>query len=71
MAKNKNPSAAYNPISRQPRISYEPNNGQKILAKENPGSTDHQTPAWQFHRCDDEHSLWGWSKLKDNEFLEL
>ena len=71
MAKNKNPSAAYNPTSRQPRISHEPNTGQQVRAKENPGSTDHQTPAWQFHRCDEDHSLWGWSKLKDNEHLKL
>lgn len=71
MSKNKNPNAAYNPISRQPRINHEPNSGQQIRTKENPGTTEHQTPAWQFHRCDEDHSLWGWSKLQNNEHLEI
>jgi hypothetical protein len=71
MAKNKNPKAAYSPIGRQVRISREPNSGQQIRAKENPVSTEHQTPAWQFHRCDEEHSLWGWSKLAEGKRLEI
>lgn len=37
--------------------------GRQARAKEDPGSTEAQTPAWQFHRCDEEHGLWGWGKL--------
>ena len=34
----------------------------KILAS--PESTDKQTPAWQFHKRDRDHSEWGWDKLR-------
>jgi hypothetical protein len=71
MSKNKKPSIACNPSSGQPRLSRKSLSGQQIRVKESPGSTDHQTPAWQFHRCDEDHSLWGWSKLKENEHLEI
>lgn len=71
MAKNKSPRAAYNPPNRQPRISHEPNCGQQVRTKENPGSTENLTPAWQFHRCDENHPLWGWSKLNDSEHLKI
>ena len=73
MSKNKKqiPKSAYNPTSRQPRIEHEPNSGKQVRAKENPGSTDHQTPAWQFHRCDEDHSLWGWGKLTEKQHLDI
>lgn len=71
MSKNKKPNITFNPNSGQPRLGRESSGSQQIRAKENPGTTDHQTPAWQFHRCDEEHSLWGWSKLKDCEHLEI
>lgn len=45
--------------------------GMYPRTKENPGATDHQTPAWQFHRCDEEHTLWGWSKLNAKERLQI
>ena len=69
--KKSSPKAAYNPVSREVRISHEPNNGQRVRARENPGSTDGQTPAWQFHRCDEDHELWGWAKLNSNEYLDI
>jgi hypothetical protein len=60
MSKNKKePKTEYDPISREAR------------ARENPGSTECQTPAWQFHRCDEEHSLWGWAKLNSSEHLKI
>jgi hypothetical protein len=69
--KNQTPKIAHTPTSGQPRIGHEPNTGKQVRARENPGSTDHQTPAWQFHRCDEDHSLWGWKKLSDKEHIEL
>ncbi len=71
MSKNKKPSIVYHPNSGQPRLGRESGSGQQVRAKENPATTDHQTPAWQFHRCDEDHSLWGWSKLKENGHLEV
>jgi len=71
MSKKKTPKAVHSPTSGQPRIGHEPNTGKQARARENPGSTDHQTPAWQFHRCDEAHSLWGWRKLTDEEHLKI
>jgi hypothetical protein len=69
--KNQTPKTAYTPISGQPRINHEPNTGKQVRSRENPGLTDYQTPAWQFHRCDEDHSLWGWGKLTDEEHLNI
>jgi len=57
--KNRKPKAQYSPLERQP------------FAKENPGSTDKETPAWQFHRCDKDHLLWGWNKMSPEKYLEV
>ncbi len=40
----------------QPKLVKSPS-GKQVRARENPGSTDHETPAWQFHRRDEEHEL--------------
>lgn len=36
-----------------------------------PESTERQTPAWQFHRCDMDHAQWGWGKLSSDDFLGI
>lgn len=51
--------ASFTPPSRQPR------------ATEDPGTTETQTPAWQFHRCDEPHHLWGWGKLSPEDRLGI
>jgi len=45
--------------------------GKEVRAKEDPSSSDHHTPAWQFHRCDEEHELWGWDKLTPELRLDI
>ncbi len=54
----------------QPKIVHHPSE-QQLRTKENPGSTDYQTPAWQFHRCDEEHEFWGWNKLAAEDRLKV
>src|ERR1700735_3692532 len=64
------PKAHYKPVDRQVRAHHEPH-GREVRVKENPGSKKHLTPAWQFHRCDEGHSLWGWGKLDGKKHLEI
>jgi hypothetical protein len=52
------------------KTSYSPS-GRQPRATEDPGSTETQTPAWQFHRCDESHHLWGWGKLSPSDRLEI
>ena len=71
--KNKNksqPKARCIPVYKQPRAHHEPHSGEP-RSRENPGATDNMTPAWQFHRCDADHVLWGWGKLGDKEHLNI
>src|SRR5438128_8496878 len=71
--KNKNksqPKANFTPTDKQPRAHHEPHSGEPRI-RENPGSTDSMTPAWQFHRCDENHNLWGWGKLDGKEHLNI
>lgn len=58
---NRKPGAICTPTSRQPRVGQEPHNE----------ATDQLSPAWQFHRCDEDHHLWGWAKLEDKKRLEI
>lgn len=64
------PKVVQNPGDRKSRAQHQPN-GNRVAVKENPGSTDHQTPAWQFNLCDKDHELWGWGKLKPLDFIGL
>ena len=34
-------------------------------------SSEKQTPAWQFHRRDRDHDVWGWDKLSHQEFCAI
>lgn len=53
-----------------PKSAYTPS-GKEVRIRENPSSTDHETPAWQFHRCDEDHTSWGWSKLDAEARLKV
>ncbi len=64
------PKINYNPANKEIRAHYEPHN-RVPRVKEDPESTEHLTPAWQFHRCDDEHTLWGWGKLDGKAYLDI
>jgi len=55
----------------QPKWAKEPSAERQPRIKESPESADRQTVAWQFHRRDQEHPLWGWSKLGADGFLAL
>ena len=70
--KNKiQPKIAHAPDNnREIRTQYQPHN-KEIRSKENPDSTDQLTPAWQFHRCDQDHQLWGWDKLPHDDFIKI
>jgi hypothetical protein len=70
--KNKSqPKIAGAPSStREIRVNYQPH-GKEVRTKENPDSTDQLTPAWQFHRCDHDHELWGWEKLAHEDFIKI
>jgi hypothetical protein len=70
--KNKSqPKMAYAPSNnREVRANYQPQ-AKEVRTKENPDSTDQLTPAWQFHRCDQDHDLWGWEKLSEKEFIKI
>lgn len=57
--KNRNPKRIQNPGEKAPRT------------KNSPSSTDHETPAWQFHRRDKAHELWGWDKLTHDDYLNI
>ena len=72
MPKNKSqPKIAQSPSStREARAHHQPHS-KEVRTKENPDSTDQLTPAWQFHRCDREHALWGWEKLPNEEFIKI
>jgi hypothetical protein len=54
------PKTAICPSVKSPRIRSNPDD-----------HIDTQTPAWQFHKCDQDHELWGWGKLSADEFLRL
>ncbi len=64
------PKIASSPQGKEVRAQYQPH-GREVRARENPGSTDHLSPAWQFHLCDTDHELWGWGKLEPKEFITL
>lgn len=64
------PKIASAPHGKEVRAHYQPHS-REARTKENPGSTDHLSPAWQFHLCDKEHELWGWGKLKSDEFIRV
>lgn len=44
---------------------------RKIKASANPDATEAQTIAWQFHKIDFDHRLWGFDNLKAAGVLEL
>ena len=72
MVKNKSqPKMAQAPSSAREARAYHQPHSKEVRTKENPDSTDQLTPAWQFHRCDREHSLWGWEKLPNEEFIKI
>lgn len=52
-----------------PQTRFTPTD-REVRVKENPNKTDHETPAWQFYRCDD-HELWGWKKLNPEEKIDI
>lgn len=54
----------------EPTTRFSPQSGIPKFER-NPLSTDSQTPAWQFHRCDENHDLWGWNLLPPNERLKI
>lgn len=65
------PKIANLPLNgREARVNYHPH-AKEIRTKENPDSTDQSTPAWQFHRCDQNHELWGWEKLAHEDFINI
>lgn len=68
--KHKKSKIIVNPVSGGVRSHFQ-SSGKEVRTKENPGSTDHQTPAWQFNLCDKDHELWGWEKLKPMDFISL
>lgn len=59
-------------FNQTPKIdpSFQPHHREARI-KEQPYSTDKETPAWQFNRCDREHDLWGWQKLPDEKQIEI
>ena len=69
-SKQQSKIAGSSPSSREIRVSQQPHS-KEVRTKENPDSTDQLTPAWQFHRCDQEHKLWGWKKLTHEEFIVI
>ena len=66
----KQPKASQQPSDKHVRTRCQPHEN-KAVVNQNPGSTDHETPAWQFNLCDYDHALWGWRKLSPHDFVAL
>jgi hypothetical protein len=66
MGRNKNSF----PNQRQPKAGFDPAL-RHPKSKEDPGTTDTQTPGWQFHKCDFDHPGWGWGQLKPPDWVQL
>lgn len=56
--------------AKQPKFREHPQSG-KIKTGGDPASFDVQTIAWQFHRLDDPHEYWGWTKLQPKHWREI
>ncbi len=59
MASDRQPKAAVTPADRQIRTGGDPD------------ETDTAHPAWQFHRWDLDHKLWGWRKLDLKDWIRV
>lgn len=54
--------------SKQPRLANNPQD--RTLRVQSPGSTDHQTIAWQLHRVD-HGGQWGWDLCHHQTFTDM
>jgi len=52
----------------KPVWTQSPQSGKSVRFNAAPESTDGQSPAWQFHKRDKDHTKWGWSKLSAEDF---
>lgn len=67
---NKQVKWAASPGDRKQAKSAEIGTSRKeVRGSANPWANDSQTVAWQFHRRDNEHGAWGWSR-KGEQHLE-